>query len=297
MPRQSFRHLLAAPWFYRLGFTAGRRIPAPLLLGAADLLAAATHALCRRQVGIVRANLARLLPGASDRERARLARAIFRNYARYLVDYGRFRWEPPDGFDAVIADREGGENLQAALKPGRGLILVTGHIGNWELGGVFFGRRGVKVNVVTLPDGSRQIDAIRNRYRDRYSIRTIVLDGSPFVSVEMMTALKRGEMVAMLVDRWAGGGGVPATFLGGIHQLPRGPFLLSRATGAPILPAFVVRDGSSYRGIAAPPFVVEHDDLGPYAARLSQTLEAIIRRYPEQWYNFVPLARIIHKDP
>jgi lauroyl/myristoyl acyltransferase len=295
VPRQTFRHLLAAPWFYRLGFAAGRRIPAPVLFGVADLLAAATHTICRGQVGVVRANLARLLPDASDRERARLAWGIFRNYARYLVDYGRFRWAPRDGFDAVIPALEGREHLQAALEPGRGLILVTGHIGNWELGGVFFGHRGVKVNVVTLPDASRQIDAIRDRYRGQYAIRTIVLDGSPFASLEMMTALKRGEMVAMLVDRWAGAEGVPATFLGATHHLPRGPFALSRTTGAPILPAFVVRDGPSYRGIVEAPFVVEHDDFGPYAARLCRTLERVIRRYPEQWYYFVPLARIIHE--
>ena len=295
MQRKPFRHLLAAPWFYRLGFAAGQRIPAPVLFGVADLLAAATHAICRGQVGIVQANLARLLPEASDRERARLARAIFRNYARYLVDYGRFRWAPRDGFEDVITALEGGEHLQAALKPGRGVILVTGHIGNWELGGVFFGHRGVKVNVVTLPDASRQIDAIRAGYRGQYSIRTIVLDGSPFASVEMMTALRRGEMVAMLVDRWAGSEGVPATFLGGVHYLPRGPFALSRSTGAPILPAFMVRDGASYRGIVGPPFVVEQDGFGPYAARISRTLAGVIRRYPEQWYYFVPLARMIHE--
>jgi len=296
MRRKPFRHLLAAPWFYRLGFAAGRRIPAPVLFGVADLLAAATHTICRGQVGIVRANLARLLPEASDRELARLARAIFRNYARYLVDYGRFRCAPCDGFDGVIPAIAGEENLQVALKRERGVILVTGHIGNWELGGAFFGHRGVKVNVVTLPDGSRQIDAIRDRYRGQYAIRTIVLDGSPFASVEMLSALKRGEMVAMLVDRWAGTEGVPVTFLGGTHYLPRGPFVLSRTTGAPILPAFVVRDGASYRGIVEPPFVVEGDDFGPYAARLGRTLEGIIRRYPEQWYYFVPLARIIHEE-
>jgi KDO2-lipid IV(A) lauroyltransferase len=287
--RKTFRHLLAVPWFYRLGFAAGRRVPAPVLFAVADVLAAGTHMISRRQVEIVRANVARLFPEASGRERARLTWRIFRNYARYLVDYGRFRWEPREGFDAVITALEGGENLQVALTADRGVILVTGHIGNWELGGLFFGRRGVKVNVVTLPDGSRQIDAIRDGYRGQYSIRTIVLDGSPFASVEIRSALKRGEIVAMLVDRWAGTGGVPATFLGRVHHLPRGPFVLSRTTGAPILPAYVVRDGPAYRGIVEPPFVVEQDDFGPYAARLCRTLEGVIRRFPDQWYYFVSL--------
>ncbi len=104
------------------------------------------------------------------------------------------------------------------------MILVTGHVGNWELGGTFFGQSGVKVHVVTLPDGHRQIDAIRERYRGRHAISTIVLDGSPFASLEMMAALKRDEMVAMLVDRWGPTDGIASPFFGGTHHLPRGPF-------------------------------------------------------------------------
>ncbi len=288
-PRKPFRHLLSAPWFYRLGFAAAQRIPPSVLYGVADCLGMATYLTCRTPARTVRANLAQVFPHASHRETSRLARRIFRNFARYLVDYGRFRWVPRGGFEGLIPVLEGAENLREAFDPGRGVILVTGHIGNWELGGAFFGHRGMKVNVVTLPDGSHQIDAIREVYRGQYAINTILLDGSPFTSLEMMAALKRGEMVAMLVDRWGRTDGVATAFFGGVHYLPRGPFVLSRVAGAPILPAFVVRDGASYRGIVEPPFVVLQDDLGPYASRISQALERIIRRYPEQWYNFVPL--------
>ena len=287
--RKPFRHLLAAPWFYNLGFAAAKRIPLSFLYGVADFLGIATYLTCGALVRTVRANLARAFPQASEREISRLSRKIFRNYARYLVDYGRFRWAPQEGFERVVPILEGGENLQHAFDAGRGIILVTGHLGNWELGGLFFGHRGMKVNVVTLPDGSRQIDAIREMYRAQHAINTIVLDGSPFASLEMMAALKRGEMVAMLVDRWGTADGVASPFLGGVHYLPRGPFALSRATGAPILPAFVVRDGPSYWGIIEPPFVVAEDDLESYATRISRALERVIRRYPEQWYNFVPV--------
>jgi len=286
-PQRAFRHLLSAPWFYRLGFAASRRMPASVLYGIADVLAMTTYLTCQGQVATVCANLARLLPEASGAVRARLARRIFRNYARYLVDYGRFRWLPGDGVEAAISDLEGGQNLHAAFGMERGVILVTGHVGNWELGGLFFGHRGVRVNVVTLPDGSRQIDAIRQMYRGEHAVNTIVLDGSPFAPLEMMAALKRREMVAMLVDRWGKADGVPAAFLGGTHYLPRGPFALSLATGAPILPAFVVRDGGTYRGIVEPPIVVEHGEFAPHAARISDALECVIRRFPDQWYNFV----------
>jgi lauroyl/myristoyl acyltransferase len=94
-------------------------------------------------------------------------------------------------------------------------------------------------------------------------------------------------MVAMLVDRWGKTDGVAAAFLGGTQYLPRGPFALGLATGAPILPAFVIRDGGTYRGIVEPPILVEQDDFAPYAARVSDALERVIRRCPDQWYNFV----------
>ncbi len=106
---------------------------------------------------------------------------------------------------------------------------------------------------------------------------------------ELIAALKRRELVAMLVDRWEGPEGVPAPFLGGVQRLPRGPFALSRATGAPILPAFVVKEGTGYRAVVDPPFVVEQDDFAQYAERVSRALERILRRYPEQWYLFAPL--------
>jgi len=288
-PQRAFRHLLAVPWFYRLGFAAGRRVPLPVLYRVADVLAMATYLTCRAPARTLRANLTRLLPDAPDSARARLARRIFRNYARYLVDYGRFRWMAQAELEAAMAGLDGGQNLQEAFRMDRGVILVTGHVGNWELGGVFFGHRGVKVHVVTLPDGSRQIDAIREIYRGEHAVNTIVLDGSPFAPLEMMAALRRREMVAMLVDRWGKADGVPASFLGGTHYLPRGPFALSLATGAPILPAFVVRDGGTYRGIVEPPVVVTENDFAPYAARVSRALEGVIRRCPDQWYNFAAL--------
>jgi len=122
----------------------------------------------------------------------------------------------------------------------------------------------------------------------RQDIRTIVVDGSPFSSLEIVAALRRGEIVAMLVDRWEGADGVPAKFLGADHRFPRGPFALSRATGAPILPAFIVRDGSIYRGVLDPPFFMDGTEDEPGARRLSASLERMIRACPDQWYNFGP---------
>jgi KDO2-lipid IV(A) lauroyltransferase len=120
----------------------------------------------------------------------------------------------------------------------------------------------------------------------RQNIRTIVVDGTPFSSLEIVAALRRGEIVAMLVDRWEGAGGVPAKFFGEDRRFPRGPFVLSRATGAPIVPAFIFRDGNIYRGVVDPPFFMDGQDDESGARRVSGSLEQMIRKCPDQWYNF-----------
>ncbi|MBI5419344.1 MAG: hypothetical protein HZA60_04580 [Deltaproteobacteria bacterium] len=282
------RHLLARPAFYRLGFAGAGLFPRFLLYLVADGIGEASYLAYGEAARIVRENLHRVFPELPERRIARMARKTFRNFARYLVDYGRFRSLPPDKAGRAIATLEGKKNMDAAFRDGRGVILVTGHIGNWELGGLFFGHRGVKINVATLPEGSARIDAIRERYRSAHHINTIIVDGSPFAPLEMMAALRRGEMVAMLVDRWEKEGGVTAEFFGAPRFFPEGPFALSRATGASVLPAFVVRNGERYLGIADEPFVVRGEDNGPYVRKMTEALERVIRRYPDQWYNFTP---------
>jgi KDO2-lipid IV(A) lauroyltransferase len=285
----SFRHALSRPAFYRLGFAAANRVPASILYGLADFAGEASYFRYRERGENVRRNLERAFPERSPAEIASLARRTFRNFARYLVDYARFRSASPGELDRTIPEIEGGSHAEEALRSEKGVILVTGHVGNWELGGLYFVRMGMRVNVVTLPDNAPRIHAIREAYRGRYDIRTIVVDGTPFATLEMLSALRNGEMVAMLVDRWGSADGVKADFFGRPHSFPRGPFALSRATGAMILPAFIVRDGETYKGIAERPFVADGPDDEPYARRLVEALERIIRRFPGQWYNFLPI--------
>ncbi len=283
-----FRHLLDAPWFYRLGFAAGRHVPKSVLYRVADLVGDASRLGYPARAAAVRANMRRVFPGAPPAEIARLTRCVFRNFTRALVDYGRFPSMTPEAIHAEIAVFEGRENMDAALSSGKGIVLVTGHIGNWELGSFHFGQNGVKTNVVTVREGRPEIDAIREAHREGHHVRTLVMDGSPFVVIEMMAALRRREVVALLVDRWGEEGAVQAEFFGAMHPFPRGPFALSRATGSLILTAFVVREGNGYKVIVEPPFVASGDEA-EHARTVAGALERVIRRYPDQWYNFTPI--------
>jgi len=285
---RAYRHGLARPSSYKIGYSLGRWLPRGALFVLADLLADATHWTNPEPARNLRENLRSAFPGWSGREVEDVSKRIFRNFARNLVDYGRFNTITDEALDRLLPSAQRLHFLEESFSKGRGVILVTGHIGNWELGALFFARHGFKINVVTIPEGRERIDSIRGEYRMRQDIRTIVVDGSPFSSLEMVAALRRGEIVAMLVDRWEGADGVPAKFFGADRRFPRGPFVLSRATGAPIIPAFIVRDGSVYRGVVDPPFSMEESGDEPGARRLSESLERMIRIYPDQWYNFAP---------
>ena len=283
---RTYRHGLARPSTYEIGYSLGKWLPRGVLFALADLLADATHWTNAEPARNLRANLRSAFPRCSEREVEDLSKRIFRNFARNLVDYGRFHTITDEALDRLLPFVEHFNILEESVAKGRGVILVTGHIGNWELGALFFGRLGFKINVVTIPEGRERIDSIRGAYRTRQDIRTIVVDGSPFASLEIVAALRRGEIVAMLVDRWDGTDGVPAEFFGADRRFPRGPFILSRATGAPILPAYIVRDGSAYRGVVDPPFFMEETEDEPGARRVSASLERMIRACPDQWYNF-----------
>jgi len=285
---RTYRHGLSRPSSYKVGYSLGKWLPRGFLFVLADLLADATHWTKTEPARNLQANLRSAFPRWSEREVQCHSKRIFRNFARNLVDYGRFHTITDEALDRLHPCVRNSHFLEESIAKGKGVILVTGHIGNWELGALFFGRHGVKINVVTIPEGSERIDSIRDAYRTRQNIHTIVVDGSPFSSLEIVAALRRGEIVAMLVDRGGGTDGVPAKFFGADRRFPRGPFVLSRATGAPIVPAFIVRDGSVYRGEVDPPFVMEKPGDEPGARRVSASLERMIRTYPDQWYNFAP---------
>jgi len=285
---RAYRHGLARPSSYRIGYSLGKWLPRGVLFRIADLLADATHWRDGEPARNLRANLRSAFPRWSERDVDELSKKIFRNFARNLVDYGRFHLLTDEALDRLLPSIQHLHVIEESFAKGKGVILVTGHIGNWELGALFFGRHGFKINVVTIPEGSERIDSIRGAYRTLQNIRTIVVDGSPFSSLEIVAALRRGEIVAMLVDRWDGTEGIPAKFFGEDRCFPRGPFALSRATGAPVIPAFVVRDGKIYRGVVDPPIFMDQPGDETGARRVSESLERMIRTHPDQWYNFAP---------
>ncbi|MBI5561675.1 MAG: hypothetical protein HY894_02295 [Deltaproteobacteria bacterium] len=284
------RHVLGRPSVYRLGTRFIGYLPRPLAYWGARRIADASYLLCARARDNVKRNLRRALPEADAKTIDRLAIATFRNYSVYLVDYGVFKGLDAASLARVLKNNEGDENIDWARSHGRGIIVLTVHIGNWELGAIYFGKRGMRINVVAAAEGVPEIDELKREYRLRHNINTVILGGSPFSTIELLGALGRGEVVAMLVDRYNGepGGAIASTLFGRPCSFPKGPLLMARMTGAAILPAAVIKEGRTYRSIIGKPVIVEDEDAFPErAAEIIRSFERAIRQYPDQWYNFV----------
>jgi lauroyl/myristoyl acyltransferase len=281
-------HFLNIPAVYRIGTKWIACVPRPLAYAISQSIAFVSYLSYKKAVDNVKANLMKALPSMSEADISAMALRLFMNYSKYLVDYGRFTGLNKKRIIDKIISYEGRENLHAALAMKKGIILLTAHLGNWELGGIFFGSYGLKTNVVTMKDSNDQIDEVRKSYREQYNVNTITIGASPFSTVEMLNALNNGEMIAMLIDRYQEGMDYLETdFFGCPERFPKGPFTLSRLTGAPIIVAFVVREGNGYKGIIETPLVVkEKKEEADVLEHTVHVLEQYILKYPDQWYNF-----------
>lgn len=290
-----FKHPLNKPTVYKLGIFFTKHLPVSFIYFFALCLAELNYWILRRQRQNVEQNIRKIFP-RQDRKVKRITRRLFRNYARYLVDYARFFYLNTEQLNDTITSLEGEEYFRQAVDRGKGILLLTAHLGNWELGSLFFSHLGMPVNVVTLPDEDKHVHKIRQQYRLGHKIRTITIRHSPLDAIwQILQALKRNEMVAMLVDRYLKEGGELVDFFQGKAYFPKGIVYLAQISGATILPAFVVRDkDSDYQGIVCKPLILDEN----YDKRVSQAyiqknlrriaviFEGVIRRFPDQWYNF-----------
>lgn len=284
------RHVLGRPSVYRIGTWGIGYLPAWFSYWCVRRIAEVSYLFGSAARENVKDNLRRVFPDMDDKSVGRLALNTFRNYSEYLVDYGRFKTLDMERLFKVVTC-DGMEHIHAALALGNGVIVLTVHIGNWELGGMVAGKQGIKTNVVTAHEGVLEIDAIKERYRKGHNVNTLIIGDSPFSTIELLSALKRNELLAMLVDRSGAsgmGGNITVDFFNRPFPFPKGPLILSRMTGAAIIPSFVVKVNGSYRSINTPAlFAPSEGEFTDCARRIMLVFEGAVRRYPDQWYNFV----------
>jgi predicted LPLAT superfamily acyltransferase len=190
---------------------------------------------------------------------------------------------------------DGEKHLRAALARGRGVLLLTAHVGNWEAGGQLLSRLDTPVTVTGFDNEVPEIRALLDSAANM-KFRLLPLTGSPTDIIPLMAALRRGEVVAMLGDRSYGSPSARLPFLGGLAAFPVGAYVMAAMAGAPLMHAFSLREpGGHYRFFGFPPQDLElptRNERDAYlkkcAGNFAQNLETVVRRDPFQWYNFYP---------
>ncbi len=233
----------------------------------------------------------------TEKEVSRLAKRCFRNYSLKLLDYMAMERLNSQNKAKWIEKEIGEEHLKNALEKEKGVICVTPHLGNWELGGYVLAQKGYPIHILTLKEESEFLSRYEKRLRQKAGIHTIMIDPKerPNLAIlEMAKWLRRNEIVAMVADRTYDGQAVEVDFFGHPTLFPTGAIHLALETGAMVIPVFVIQNERlKYWGIIDEPIPIRMDMDKPEAVRqgvqeMAKRFEKIIRQYPDQWLNFFP---------
>lgn len=279
---------------FKSAFALAQLLPRPVARTIADALAWWSLRNSPELRRIARENLA-IATGHSGPALDRLVRKNVRCFCRMLADYFLCAGEHAVNANALLGELEGWEHIAAARERGRGIILVTGHVGHWELGGLTLALRGLPLTVITLPEPSEALTRWRGACRRRLGIGTIAVGpGHDFAFVEMLRALRDNRCLAMLVDRPFTGTEIAVRQFAHETHYSTAPAMLAHHTGAAVIPAFVLRQPDHrYRAIACPAVEMAtgplRETLQENAQRIASIFEVFIRQNPDQWFNYVPL--------
>ncbi len=233
----------------------------------------------------------------SEKEVSLLAKQCFQNYCHKLLDYMAMHRLDSSRKGEWVGKEIGEENLVTALSKGKGVLCITPHLGNWELGGYILASKGYPINILTLQENSRYLSRYEEKLREQAKIHAIVIDlrEKPNLAIlEIARRLRRNEIVAMVADRIYEGQGVEIDFFGKSTLFPMGAVQLALETGATIIPVFVVLErGMKYWGIIGEPIPVrmgadKNEAVRQGVQEIGKRFEEMISRYPDQWFNFFP---------
>ncbi|MHB9132033.1 MAG: lysophospholipid acyltransferase family protein [Armatimonadota bacterium] len=287
-------------WWRRFEFLAGKYILFVLArcvhwlpLGVAMRLGRALGWLAPR---ISRRHLRRIATdamqflgeGADPQEATRIAYGFYRHAGESLIEFLRLAYMTEDEVHQLVR-LEGAERLDVALAQGKGVICVSGHIGNFELLSAVMGLSKYPPSDVARQQKDTQLTELFRRVRERFGLRLIDMDDVR----GCLRTLKRNELLGLLSDGNARVPGCFVNFFGRPAATFIGAAYFNHATGAPMIPIFIERlpDNTHITrvGIEIPPVQTgdKKKDLLLTTIRIQHVIEHEIRRRPENWYWLV----------
>ena len=181
------------------------------------------------------------------------------------------------------------EEFLNILNSGEGVVIIGAHVGNWESGAPFFEEYGKKINIVLYDAEYEKIKEVVEKNRRNFDYKIISVNTGDISHVlKIREALANGEYVCLQGDRYVNGEKIlEHNFMGREAAFPLGPFLLASRLKMPVVFHFAMREPKrGYRFYFYPVDTSIHRTEGELLNSYLENLEAIVNRYPEQWFNF-----------
>jgi phosphatidylinositol dimannoside acyltransferase len=276
---------------YRMAARVAMSLPEPWGRRLFGLGGAAAFHVAPGARKVVEGNLSRVLGPAAGPEVLRAAaREAFLSYARYWFEAFRIRVMTDEEFMSRW-QAEGAENLEAAVKAGRGAIVAIPHLGNWDAAGRWVHLRGWRITAVAellRPDRLFQM-FLDNRRAMGLGIVPLYDDRN--VGRELTRLLSEGEVIALVADRDLKGRGVEVEMFGETRLMPSGPALLALVAGSPLIPCATYDTEDGWLVNIGPPLEIERtdvlrDDVTTLTRALAARFERAIAAAPTQWHMF-----------
>jgi KDO2-lipid IV(A) lauroyltransferase len=222
----------------------------------------------------------------NEKELRKIALRVFENIGKNVVDVARFRKLNLSKIEGMIQP-EGLKYLYSAYKKGKGVILLTGHIGNFELLGAYLSLKGYRLSAIVRDVYDPRLNKLLLRNRESVGLENI---SSSADVKKIIKVLKAGRILAILADQDSTRvKGTFVNFLGKAARTPVGPAFLHLKLNSPIIPMVILRnERDRYKIIIKPelefqPAGDRKEDIRNLTQKYTHVLEEIIREHPCQW--------------
>jgi len=272
-------------WLVAVVAFLARRLPWRVVSAAGECLGLAFYALGAGRRLVALDNLAHAFPERPDRERARIARRVFRHFGRMLLELLKYGGLSPGEILARV-EVEGVENGRQAYAAGRGVFFLTAHFGSWEVDGLVHALVLAPIGVMARRLDNPRLDTMLERIRQATGNWVIYRNGG---IRRALRALESGQGVAILIDQHVvGADATTVDFFGRPAATTTALAALALRTGAPVVPVFSIPTSPGryrivYERPVERPAADSADPIREFTARCTGALEAYVRRYPELW--------------
>jgi KDO2-lipid IV(A) lauroyltransferase len=231
-------------------------------------------------------NMTHVTGGDTPRAKT-LARRSFANYAVYLVDFLRFTGVTAEDVRRRVVFDEWAR--LEAQRDGNGIVFVTLHFGNWDLGAAAVAEHGIPISVIADTFGDPRLNDLVLGARRHLGMEILAAER---MGPSILRALRRNDVVAMLIDVPPDGHGVEVEFFGSTVAVADGPARIALRTGASMVAVMLPRIGRSecvlgqIEPIEFTPSSEHERDVRELTQATMRVLEGMVRQYPDQWYIF-----------